>query len=91
VHIQLFGKQNCGKCESTKKKLEHFVSKYGNGVPIEVTFFDLGTVDGLAEGAFRDVFKVPTTIIQDDGRDLVRWEGEIPDSEILKAQLAGKA
>jgi hypothetical protein len=91
MNIQLFGKQNCGKCETTKKKIAHFVSKYGQGMPVEVTFFDMDSVDGLAEGAFRDVHDVPTTIIEHDGRDLVRWEGEIPDSEALKAQVIGRA
>jgi len=91
MHIQLFGKQKCGKCETTKKKITHFVSKYAQGIPVEVTFFDMDSVEGMAEGAFRDVYKVPTTIIEENGRDLVRWEGEVPDSEALKAQVVGRA
>lgn len=91
MHIELFGKPNCGKCESTKKKITHFVTKYSNGSDVEVTFIDMGTVDGMAEGMFRDVHDVPTTIIQANGRDLVRWVGVIPDSEELKAQFVGLA
>ena len=67
------------------------VSKYAQGIPVEVTFFDMDSVEGMAEGAFRDVYKVPTTIIEENGRDLVRWEGEVPDSEALKAQVVGRA
>ena len=91
MEIQLFGKQNCGKCESTKKKLHHFVSKYAGEGSVAVSFFDLDSMDGMAEGMFRDVHEVPTTIIQDGGEDVIRWEGEIPDSEELKAHFVGRA
>jgi len=90
MEIQLFGKQKCGKCESTKHKVEHLLGKHGLENRIRFTFFDMDTVDGLAEGAYRDVHQVPTTIIEDDGRDLIRWEGIIPDSVDIK-QFLGTA
>ena len=37
---------------------------------------DMDTVDGMAEGAFRDVADIPTTIVRDSGVDLARWDGE---------------
>jgi thioredoxin-like negative regulator of GroEL len=89
--IQVFGKQDCGKCESAKKMISHFAQKYGNGQPVEVAFVDMDTVDGLAEGAFRDVLHIPTTIVQRDGQDLARWDGVVPDTEQLKAQFLGRA
>ncbi len=91
MQIQVFGKQNCGKCQSTKHKVEHFIEKLGIGASVNMVFFDMDTVDGMAEGAFRDVFDVPTTIIQEQGRDLVRWEGIVPDSLELKQYFAGAA
>jgi len=91
MQIQVFGKQNCGKCQSTKHKIEHFIEKLGMGSSVNMVFFDMDTVDGMAEGAFRDVFDVPTTIIQEQGRDLVRWEGIVPDSLELKQYFAGAA
>jgi hypothetical protein len=87
MEIQVFGKQNCGKCDSTKHKVAHLLGKHGLQERIPFKFFDLDTVDGLAEGAYRDVHAVPTTIIEDDGRDLVRWEGVIPDSVDIKQYL----
>ena len=92
MEIQLFGKQNCGKCESTKHKVTHLLGKHGLESRIRFTFFDMETVDGLAEGAYRDVdlSKIPTTIIEEDGRDLVRWEGIVPDSVEIK-QFLGTA
>jgi len=88
MEIHVFGKQGCAKCDSTKNKLGHFISKLGVDDRVQVTFFDMDTVDGMAEGAFRDVADIPTTIVTESGVDLARWDGEIPDSEGLKARLA---
>ncbi len=88
MEVQVFGKEECGKCTSTKNKVNHFISKMGIEEKVSLTFFDMETVDGMAEGAFRDVVDIPVTIVQDSGVDLARWDGEIPDSDALKAQLA---
>ena len=91
MEIRIFGKQNCGKCESTKHKVSHFIEKLGLASSVNMTFFDMDTVEGMAEGAFCDVFEVPTTIIQDAGRDVVRWDGIVPDSVDLKQHFVGVA
>ena len=91
MEIHVFGKQNCGKCQSTKHKVEHFIHKLGLQAAVNMTFFDMDTVDGMAEGAFCDVFEVPTTIIRDNGQDVVRWEGVVPDSVDLKQYFIGTA
>jgi hypothetical protein len=91
MEIQVFGKQNCGKCESTKHKIEHFITRLGLVERVQFTFFDMDTVDGLAEGAFYDVYNVPTTIIRNNGSDLVRWDGVVPDSLELKQYFGGMA
>lgn len=87
MQVEIFGKQDCAKCESTKHKLEHFMAKLGVNGKIGFTFHDMDTVDGLTEGAFRDVFDVPTTIIQRDGEDVARWAGIIPPTIELKQHL----
>ncbi len=91
MEIQVFGKQNCGKCLSTKHKVEHFIKKLGLNGSVSLVFFDMDTAEGLAEGAFRDVFDVPTTIIRQEGRDVVRWDGVVPDSLELKQHFVGAA
>jgi hypothetical protein len=91
MEIRVFGKQNCGKCESTKHKVSHFIEKLGLATTVSMTFFDMETDDGMAEGAFCDVFEVPTTIIKDGGRDVVRWDGVVPDSLELKQHFVGVA
>jgi len=87
MQVQVFGKQNCAKCETTKHKVAHFITKLGLGGKVEMQFFDMETVEGLTEGAFRDVFDVPTTIIQNEGQDLARWEGTIPPTADIKKHL----
>jgi len=91
MEVQVFGKLDCGKCESTRHKVEHFIHKLGVNGTVRLSFFDLDTVDGMAEGAFYDVRNVPTTIIRNDGCDLARWDGVVPDSRELKQYFAGTA
>ena len=85
--VTVFGKKGCAKCESTKRKIDHLLSK--RGLDAEVLFTDLDTPDGMAEAAFLDVGEVPTTIICVDGSDSVRWNGEIPRSDDLLKALVG--
>jgi len=87
MQIEVFGKQNCAKCETTKHKIQHFMTKLGVGEKVAFTFHDMDTVDGMTEGVFRDVFDIPTTIIQRDGQDLVRWAGDIPPTADIKNYL----
>jgi len=91
MEIHVFGKQNCGKCLSTKHKVQHFIEKLGLDATVSMKFIDMDTVEGMAEGAFCDVFEIPTTIIQDQGRDIVRWDGVVPDSLELKQHFVGAA
>ena len=47
----------------------------------------MSTVDGMAEGAFNDVLRVPTVIVEHDGRQIARYDGGVADSRELKARL----
>jgi hypothetical protein len=87
MQIDVFGKGNCARCQTTKHKLEHFIGKLGVGERVRLTFYDMDTEDGMTEGAFRDVFEVPTTIVCRDGQALARWAGQIPPTADLKSFL----
>jgi thioredoxin-like negative regulator of GroEL len=90
MRFEVFGKSNCAKCESTKAKLAHLVSKSQANAP--VAFVDLGTIEGLAEGAYNDVRDVPTVILRaDGGAPLARWDGKIPPSVEVQALLGGSS
>lgn len=85
MKIKVFGKKNCAKCETTKNKLGHFLKKNNYESIVGFEFHDIDTVDGMAEGAFHDVLKIPTTVIEREDSILARWEGEVPRTEEIVA------
>ena len=87
MKVEVFGKANCAVCQSTKRKLAHFIDKWGYMDRVELVNIDMDTVDGMAEGAFRDVGEIPTTIISDGDRDIARWEGAPPPSDEVREIL----
>ena len=90
MKIKIFGKKECAKCETTKNKLSHFLKKGGYEGRIGLEFQDMDTVEGMAEGAYYDVLKVPTSIAEKDEEILARWEGEVPRTDDIRA-VAEKA
>ena len=84
VKIKVFGKKDCAKCETTKNKFDHFINKNGYSNKAILEFHDMDTIDGIAEGAFHDVLKIPTTVIEEQDAVLARWDGEVPRSEEFK-------
>lgn len=84
MKIKIFGKAGCAKCTTTKSKLTHFIDKWNYGDNVSLDFFDMDTVDGMAEGAYYDALKIPTTIVENDGTILGRWEGDVPNSDDVK-------
>jgi thiol-disulfide isomerase/thioredoxin len=93
MEIKVFGKPGCEYCKTTVKKFETFMKRWNisEGDGVALSFFDMETVDGLAEGAFYSVTKVPTTIIEKDKNLLNRWDGKVPLSEEFKELFAGIA
>ena len=87
VTIAVFGKQECARCKTTKNKLEHFLARWKLDHNVHLAFHDLDTVDGLAEGAFYDLRDIPLTIIENEGRQVARWDGEVPSSQSLRLVL----
>jgi glutaredoxin len=84
MKITVFGKSQCAICQTTKNKLAHIIQKWNYNNVVRLDFVDMETVDGMAEGAYYDVIKVPTTVIEKDGATITKWEGEIPNSEEVK-------
>jgi hypothetical protein len=84
MKVMIFGKKECAKCETTKNKFNHFIEKNNLKGNAELEFHDMDTTDGLAEGAYHDVLKIPTTVIEKQQKILARWDGEVPKSEDFK-------
>jgi len=89
VEIKIFGKKNCARCQTTKNKFHFFLQKWNISAQVPINFYDLDTVDGLAEGAFLSVREVPTTILDSGGEEKARWTGEVPKSKDFKKYLLG--
>ena len=86
--IRVYGKQGCKLCKSAQKKLSHFLNKWGVGGEVDVTFLDMETEFGAAEGDFFDVFDVPTVMLMKDEWEVVaRWDGGAPPSAELEDLL----
>lgn len=89
MKVKVFGKPGCEFCKTTMKKFETFLKRWQiDPQSVELTFFDMETVDGLAEGAFYSVVKIPSTVIENNDSVLVRWDGQVPLSEEFKAYFA---
>jgi len=85
VEVKVFGKPGCEYCKTTVKKFETFFGRWNiDQSVVKLNFFDMETVDGLAEGAFYSVTKVPSTVIEREGAILARWDGKVPLSEEFK-------
>jgi len=91
VRISIFGKQGCAKCETTKRKLNHFLAQWQLDHEVALTFHDMDTVDGRAEGAFHDVLNIPVTRIEREGMEVARWDGEVPASDRVREAIQEEA
>ena len=88
MKIKIFGKESCDLCQSAKKKIAFFLAHWNMSEKVEVTYFDMDSPQGLAEGAFYDVGKIPTIIAEkEDGRILKKWEAQAPLSEEMRRVL----
>lgn len=77
--IYVFGKTDCSVCKDTREKLMYFKEKNKFEAPIK--YYDMDTVEGLTEGAYREVSDIPTVIILEGDQELVRWAKKPPISE----------
>ncbi|MBU0687749.1 MAG: thioredoxin family protein [Candidatus Margulisbacteria bacterium] len=78
MEIKVFGKPDCKYCKTTMQKFETFLGRWEARDKVALTFHDMETVDGLAEGAFYGVTKIPSTVIEQKEDLLARWDGKVP-------------
>lgn len=87
--IEIYGKQECKLCESAKKKVTHFLSKWEMQEQVDLVFQDMETEDGAAEGDFFDIFEIPSVLLKEDAdRVVARWDGQAPPSNELRRRLS---
>ena len=91
MKVKIFGKKDCNLCKASLRKFRFFLGKWELVERIELTFYDLDTVDGLTEGSLLDALEVPTIILEEDGVEIARWEKRIPRSEEFEKILVSKS
>jgi len=83
MEIKLFYKQDCPKCPAGKevcKKLEE------KGHP--VNYYDVESVDGMAEAMFYMIMATPSLIVLDDqGNEVASWRGSAPELDAVISVL----
>ncbi len=85
LDVKVFGKPGCEYCKTTVKKFETFLGRWNiDSSKARLNFFDMETADGLAEGAFYGVTKIPSTVIEGEEEILARWDGKVPVSNEFK-------
>ena len=88
MEIWVFGREECPNCKCAEKNIAEFLEKNGITDSVKHVYYDMDTVDGLAEGAFNDVRSIPTTIVHDDGENIARWDGTVPPLEELSFKIS---
>jgi len=83
VRVTVFGKKGCEACQAAVEKIEFFARKW-NRDDVAVEYVDMETPDGLAEGAYRDVYDIPTVILESGDGEVVRWVKKVPVSQEFK-------
>ena len=77
--IKVFIKSQCPNCPQAKKAVEDFCKEHKE---VELELYDVGTVDGLAESAFYDVFSTPTVIVFKDDKEAKRSGGVVREEDL---------
>jgi hypothetical protein len=91
MNIEVYGKKDCGMCESAKNKISVFLDRWDMADEVEVVFRDMDTVEGAAEGDFYDVFEIPTVLVKDGNAVVARWEDHRFQSQELQDALNGQS
>lgn len=83
--VKIFIKAGCSRCPQAKQ-----AGSVLKDEGFSVTEFDVGTADGLAEGAYYSVQATPTVIIEDQNETIIGdFRGEMPSMPILREMLTG--
>jgi len=83
MKIKIFWQKNCPNCPEAKnigKQLEK---------EAEVQYFDVDTVDGLAEASYYDIASTPSIVVLDNNENEIKiWRGKTPRLEEIREEAA---
>ncbi len=81
MKIKIFWQKNCPRCPEAKnvgKQLEK---------EAEVQYFDVDSVDGLAEASYYDIASTPSIVALDNNdKEIKIWRGNVPGMEEIRKE-----
>lgn len=90
MRVSVFGRKECDACKAAVEKIEYFTRKWKRD-DVAIEYIDMDTPDGLAEGAYRDVYDIPTVILEREGDEVVRWVKTVPVSQEFRKYFLQEA
>ena len=83
MKIKIFWQKNCPHCPEAKnvgKQLEK---------EAKVQYFDVDSVDGLAEASYYDIASTPSIVVLDNNDNEIKiWRGNAPGMEEIRKEAA---
>ncbi|MFH1416181.1 MAG: thioredoxin family protein [Elusimicrobiota bacterium] len=79
--VYFFGKKECPLCKQVKSLLEDMREA---DISMNLEYFDLDTVNGLSKAAFYNAFELPVLIVFQNGQEIKRWDGIVPDADSFR-------
>ncbi len=86
VNIKVFGEKESLLSKKILKKVRLLLNEWKIENQLGLFFYDVATVEGLAEGAYYEVDELPTVIILST-EEIVRWKGIVPEIEDMKRYI----
>jgi thiol-disulfide isomerase/thioredoxin len=80
--FRVFGRKTCPYCQKAKEKVEYFLNRWNVKAP--VVYHDVDVPEGMAEGAWYDVYEIPTVVLEDEDQVVQRWLKTPPLLQELK-------
>ena len=74
--VMIFTTSSCPRCPGAKDLGSRLERK---GIP--VTWYDVGTAEGLAEATFHRVLATPTFLIVEEEVVITAWRGVVPNED----------
>lgn len=81
MKIKIFWQENCPNCPKVKELGEELEKEF------TVQYFDVNSVDGLAEASYHDIMSTPSVVIADNSDSEIKtWREKVPFLEEIKEE-----
>ena len=89
MKIRIFGRAGCAQTHAVLFRVARMVRQKTWTGKVEIVFFDLGTAEGLAEAAYRQLEgEIPAVLVEAETPGPV-ISGETPSRERMSTRAAG--